>query len=296
MKVERWFHRCTDIKCRLCLSKMWTAFGPFWPFLIGCMVSADYWLADYPELRRATKPSTIGGPLGEPGFCIFCSTAWQWSSHSVTLSHHNIHSHIPIKFYQFNAQSVHLSHIQFQQYLCIPYFSSSSLSACVCHKRAAKTAFTASVTSGPPMFWTVQCSRHLKRSNMIRLRFPFTLLIMTTYHWFRKWFVSYSEPSHYLYPRCLILICTASEIKIHILSINTLRPRQDGCRFPNDIFEHIFLNENVIILIKISLKFVPIGPINNIPTLVQIMAWCLVGTEPLSEPMMVRLYICVTRP
>ena len=113
MKVERWFHRCTDIKCRLCLSKMWTAFGPFWPFLIGCMVSADYWLADYPELRRATKPSTIGGPLGEPGFCIFCSTAWQWSSHSVTLSHHNIHSHIPIKFYQFNAQSVHLSHIQY---------------------------------------------------------------------------------------------------------------------------------------------------------------------------------------
>ena len=45
-------------------------------FLIGCMVSADYWLADYPELRRTTQPSTIGGPLGEPGFCIFCSTAY----------------------------------------------------------------------------------------------------------------------------------------------------------------------------------------------------------------------------
>ena len=28
-----------------------------------------------------------------------------------------------------------------------------------------------------------------------------------------------------------------------------------------------------IISIKISLKFVPKGPINNIPTLVQIMAW-----------------------
>ena len=43
-------------------------------FLIGCMVSADYWLADYPELRRSTQPSTIGCPLGKPGFCIFCST------------------------------------------------------------------------------------------------------------------------------------------------------------------------------------------------------------------------------
>ena len=34
-----------------------------------------------------------------------------------------------------------------------------------------------------------------------------------------------------------------------------------------------FLNENVSIPIKISLKFVPEGPVNNIPALVQIMAW-----------------------
>ena len=81
MKVDRRFHRCTDIKCPLCLSKMRTLFGPFWPFFfIGCMVSADYWLADYPELRRTTQPSTIGGPLGKPGFCIFCSTAYQGST------------------------------------------------------------------------------------------------------------------------------------------------------------------------------------------------------------------------
>ena len=58
-----------------------------------------------------------------------------------------------------------------------------------------------------------------------------------------------------------------------------------------------FFNENVWISIKISLKFVVKGPINNIPTLVQIMAWCRSGDEPLSEPMMVRLptHICVTR-
>ena len=28
------------------------------------------------------------------------------------------------------------------------------------------------------------------------------------------------------------------------------------------------------------------GPINNIPALVQIMAWCRPGDKPLSEPMM----------
>ena len=47
-----------------------------------------------------------------------------------------------------------------------------------------------------------------------------------------------------------------------------------------------------------SLKFVPRGPINNIPTLVQVMAWRRPGDKLLSEPMMVRLptHICVTRP
>ena len=79
---------------------------------------------------------------------------------------------------------------------------------------------------------------------------------------------------------------------------NTLRPRQNGRRFAADTFKRIFLNENFRISIKISLKFVPKGPINNIPALVQIMAWRRSGGKPLSEPMMVSLltHICVTRP
>ena len=71
------------------------------------------------------------------------------------------------------------------------------------------------------------------------------------------------------------------------------------CRdFANDTFKRIFLNENVRISIKISLKFVPKGPINNYPALVQIMAWRRSGDKPLFEPMMVSLltHICVTRP
>ena len=80
--------------------------------------------------------------------------------------------------------------------------------------------------------------------------------------------------------------------------INTLSPRQNGCHFADDSFKCIFLKENACISIKISLKFVPNGPINNISALVQIMAWCRPGDKPLSEPMMVRLptHICVTRP
>ena len=84
----------------------------------------------------------------------------------------------------------------------------------------------------------------------------------------------------------------------HCGLVNTLRPRQNGCHFADNIFKCIFLNENVIILAKISLKFVPKGPINNIHALVQIMAWRRPGDKPLSDPMMVRLpmHICVTRP
>ena len=84
----------------------------------------------------------------------------------------------------------------------------------------------------------------------------------------------------------------------HGATLNTLRPRQNGRHFPDDIFKWIFLNENVWISINISLKFVPGGPINNIPTLVQIMAWRRSGDKPLSEPMMVSLptHICATRP
>ena len=50
-----------------------------------------------------------------------------------------------------------------------------------------------------------------------------------------------------------------------------------------------FYNENVRISIKIPLKFVPNGLINNIPVLAQIMALRQPGDKPLSEPMLVSL-------
>ena len=59
-----------------------------------------------------------------------------------------------------------------------------------------------------------------------------------------------------------------------------------------------FFNENIWISIKISLKFVPKGPINNISALVHIMAWRRLGDKPLFEPKVVSLptHICFTRP
>ena len=80
--------------------------------------------------------------------------------------------------------------------------------------------------------------------------------------------------------------------------VNTLRPRQNWRYFADDIFKCIFLNENAWISLKISLKFFPKVRLDNIPALVQIMAWRRPGDKPLSEPMMVSLltHIWVTRP
>ena len=86
--------------------------------------------------------------------------------------------------------------------------------------------------------------------------------------------------------KCVIDMGSLSDT---IWPFNTLRPRQNGRHFPDDILKWIFLTENVWISIEISLKFVPKGPINNIPALVQIMAWRRSGDKPLSEPMMVNL-------
>ena len=85
--------------------------------------------------------------------------------------------------------------------------------------------------------------------------------------------------------KLLILSQTSTPLKfgkwyvislLHIdvgIEVNTLRPRQNGRKFPDDISKYIFLNEKVWNSIKISLKFVPNGPIDKVPALVPIMAW-----------------------
>ena len=56
----------------------------------------------------------------------------------------------------------------------------------------------------------------------------------------------------------------------------------------DDIFNHIFLNENDRIPIQIPLKYVPINSIDNKPALVHVMSWRRQGDKPLSEPMLIR--------
>ena len=69
---------------------------------------------------------------------------------------------------------------------------------------------------------------------------------------------------------------------IFILSI----PAQNTRHFADDIFKCSFKNEKFCISIRISLKFIPRGPIDNKSALVQVMAWDRTSNKPLPEPML----------
>ena len=49
-----------------------------------------------------------------------------------------------------------------------------------------------------------------------------------------------------------------------MVRLNTLRPRQNGRHFADDISKRIVLNGNVWLSINMSLRFVPKGPIDSI--------------------------------
>ena len=71
-----------------------------------------------------------------------------------------------------------------------------------------------------------------------------------------------------------------------LLAINSF-PYEQNCRhFADDILRCIFVNEQFFILIEISPKTVPKGPIDNNSALDQTMAWRRIGDKPLSEPML----------
>ena len=103
--------------------------------------------------------------------------------------------------------------------------------------------------------------------------------------------------------KVLIIICfMGQKICIYgsicmLCKDNSLRPRRNRHHVADDSFICIFLNETLSISIRISPKFIPKGPSNNIPALVQMMDWRRLGDQPLTEAIMVTLptHICVTR-
>ena len=140
--------------------------------------------------------------------------------------------------------------------------------------------------------WHRSNSLHILASNLHPILYFYSAECKYTFTSVRSLHVSESQWFLPFFP-----LRTLYNISNHT-HLNTLRPRQNGRHFADDIFKRIFFNENVWSSIKISLKFVPKGPINKIPASFQIMAWHCPGDKPLSEAMLVSLltHKCVTRP
>ena len=143
------------------------------------------------------------------------------------------------------------------------------------HLRKVLTMFMFNVTEGMYFFWIKISLACLVFANILSDTSLFVFIFMLS---LASSFVD-------------TLLSVWTRLVRHSLLFNTLRLRQNGCHFPDDIFKCIFLNENVWISIKISLKFVPKGPINNILALVQIMAWHRPGDKPLSENYLMAKFI-----
>ena len=79
------------------------------------------------------------------------------------------------------------------------------------------------------------------------------------------------ESKFYVWDVCTVAMSYAWDVKSSVWDKNigqNIEAETDGRHFPDDIFKYIFLNENVLISITISLKFVPKGQINNIAALI----------------------------
>ena len=70
------------------------------------------------------------------------------------------------------------------------------------------------------------------------------------------------------------------------MSFNQSLPGQNRHHLADGIVKCTFLNEKVHMLIAISLRFVPIGPIGNKSALDQVIAWWCTGDKPLPESML----------
>ena len=78
-------------------------------------------------------------------------------------------------------------------------------------------------------------------------------------HWSPAWVKKKSHCGGYwttFSPCARFLGCFLKKKTLRNTSVNTLWPGQNGRHFPEDIFKCIFLNENVWISLRISLKFV----------------------------------------
>ena len=116
--------------------------------------------------------------------------------------------------------------------------------------------------------------------------YPQTYMLLYTSMYLREWWQYKQSLYEISFFRSQSIVCESKDFKVgSIITMPQIAyaqypfksslPGQNGRHFTGDIFRCIIVNEKFCIFITISLKFVPKGPIDNNPALVQIMAWLI---------------------
>ena len=120
------------------------------------------------------------------------------------------------------------------------------------------------------------------RNNLKFMWQEWWLYIFQLYMYIRDQYLYEIQEIDLNYAKLTCIYSTSQEIYAWFILIcpgflNSLLPGQNGHHFADDIFTCILMNEKFCILIRISLKFVPKGPIDDKSAVVQVMAWRQTG-------------------
>ena len=159
-----------------------------------------------------------------------------------------------------------------------------------CHLASIRIPITEIRRPWPPYFYDEHSHTWKDRLYIETGPSSLTPVCVTSPHW--------ADTTH-----ILLYVCTTTSHEILVKHCVVPFNQHIGAEikwtpFSRRHFQMDFLNEDVWIWIKISLKFVPRGLINNNPALVQTIACRRPSDKPLSEPRMASLltHICVTGP
>ena len=151
--------------------------------------------------------------------------------------------------------------------------------SCVANDDTVVTVISFPFHCTKPSMWYSQlqearCIQNMSRWAQCSEYVPLTRQCFCVFHWEYSSLKEFQQAKH------------TKNMSNEKTLVNTLRQRQNGGYFADNMLKCTFFKERFDILIQISLKFVTKVPIDDMPTLIQIMAWHRTGAKPLSESMM----------
>ena len=131
---------------------------------------------------------------------------------------------------------------------------------------------------------TPHCTQHTPRGGGLQLELMVFVVYPYLNHEVQRCYIKNTSKTPYSSHSLDPCLCYTSVLAV--LYLTHWGHDKMAATLADDTSKYKFVNEEVSVSAKNSLKFDLRRAINNIPSLVQIMAWCKPGDKSLSEPMM----------